>query len=461
MSSPSKSPTNLPLSSPPVSPCKTPRMPPPEIPMRKSSKKRTAEHSLDKDRTKLRRLIEDISKARKDLKPQGSLDSTYWEKRAKVAEQECKMITLHRRVSIGEFQKDTGGTRSEWLQTKEAEEFNAKDVASTMRAQVCRKQSLRLKIEPGGEGKSRRRAFLQFWTTSTMGLRISTGAGTRDAKLQSAFRQELQALSETKPPQFTRCPITKQWHDTQDLVAAHLFPYRSGQAAMISIFGKDAENELFSPKNGMLITKRAEELLDAGLLLIVPDLPADPTMAQLALWASTDQKDYRVKVPNPSHPLVHMQLSVAVTQTYADLDGSKVEFHGSSRPRARYLYFLYVSGVLRYTWAANTKGKFAHALDGEIGRPYWGTVGPFLRQSLIRGFVEEIGHEFEPLLGSGLEDPETGETSKGAAEEDPALLALTCDRIFGNPVKSDELAIQQEKDEEAEEEEEEDGHNDL
>ncbi|KAL0472781.1 hypothetical protein QR685DRAFT_550777 [Neurospora intermedia] len=41
---------------------------------------------------------------------------------------------------------------------------------------------------------------------------------------------------------------------------------------MVILFGKEAEAEMFSPRNDLLLHKDVEKALDLGIIAIVPDL---------------------------------------------------------------------------------------------------------------------------------------------------------------------------------------------
>ena len=67
------------------------------------------------------------------------------------------------------------------------------------------------------------------------------------------------------------------------MVAAHLFPWQSGQDAMAAIFGKDANNELFSSRNGLVISGTAKMFLDNGAVALVPAVDYDTSSAQVEM----------------------------------------------------------------------------------------------------------------------------------------------------------------------------------
>ena len=268
-------------------------------------------------------------------------------------------------------------------------------------------------------GKSRRRAFIELFTTSKIGLGItSTGRGRRDTSVQSQFRADcINAYHSGNPDprgDFLWCPIVKAWVLQFHATAAHLFAYMHGQAVMDSIFGSMKTPELLSPLNGMIISDYAERKFDCGFMAIVPNLPDHPTQAQIALWNASEPKAYKIRILDLEDPQAHKLIRPESNQTWRDLDSTNVEFRSAFRPHDRYLYFHYCVQILRRAWKADRKA--AEQIKKEFGKGYWGTVGPYLPESMLRAFVEELGHEYQELLAGKLDDKAT------ANKEDRNLL---------------------------------------
>lgn len=84
-----------------------------------------------------------------------------------------------------------------------------------------------------------------------------------------------------------------------------------------------------------------------------------------------------------------------------DIDGSKVGFPVSSRearPTECYLFFHYCVQILRQAW----KGV---PPVGEVkAGSAWGAIGKYVNREQMRAVVDELGCEYESLMGCAGED---------------------------------------------------------
>jgi HNH endonuclease len=82
------------------------------------------------------------------------------------------------------------------------------------------------------------------------------------------------------------------WRLPEDTKAAHIFPYMHGQAAMNAIFGKMQQDELFSARNGLIVSNEVETYFDSGKLVIVPDIssPSKPK------WLGRQPRRFKLRV---------------------------------------------------------------------------------------------------------------------------------------------------------------------
>jgi len=151
------------------------------------------------------------------------------------------------------------------------------------------------------------------------------------------------------------------------------------------------------------MSRGAEERFDNGMFVIVPDVPESATEAELDAWSISDPKEYKIKILDPTSAKM-MELYSASKGTWASLDGKRLEFRSSFRPRSRYLYFHYCCTILRKSWHQNDHWN---TLKRELGNRVWATSGRYLSKAQILAFVEEVGHEVGPALLRGARDPNT------------------------------------------------------
>lgn len=276
-------------------------------------------------------------------------------------------------------------------------------------------------------GKFRRRAFIELFTTSKIGLGItSTGRGRREASLQSQFRADCIKVYVSRNPdprkEFLWCPILKSWVAECQTTAAHLFAYMHRQDVMNSVFGSTETPELFSPLNGLIISELVGKKFDCGFMAIVPNLSDRPTQAQIALWNASEPKGYKIRILDLKNPTAQKFIRPESNQTWGDLDGTSIEFRSAFRPRARYLYFHYCMQILRRAWKADK--KTVEQMRKEFGNGYWGTTGSYLPESMLRAFIEEMGHEYQELLVGKIDDKATANT-----EDRNLLIAIASSQV--------------------------------
>ena len=354
------------------------------------------------------------------------------------------------------------------LNGNDLESFEATDLAKEAKEQAkaydldikaYQTQAQRLKNTFGEAGKALRRSYMQLFTTSKIGLGIQdTGMGRRESSVQSKFRSDLRIFYNAYPDPVKEpnerseniwCPVLRAWIPPEWTTAAHIFPFADGQDTMDAIFGrKDIDGpELFSPRNGLLLTNVVEKLLDKGSLLIVPAIPDDPTAEEVEAWVKSEPRDFKVRLTNKKDPAMQKNLPFS-EEKWSVLDGRMLAFRNDYRPRARYLYWHYCVTMLRKSW--HDERKSPNLLRDELGRKYWATRGSYMRKTMLLAFVEEMGHEYEELLeGAETETEETEETEDvGAAV--PELALLTANEAIRASNRKGEESEDSEDDSEAE-----------
>lgn len=283
--------------------------------------------------------------------------------------------------------------------------------ATDLERRICDKQAVH--ISQGTLEQSARRTFIELWTAAkdSLNITITAGAGRRNSTMQSNFRQNLIDVSNSHHPdpelETMWCPIQRIW--ITSVSAAHLFTYHHGQQMMTSIFGVDAIGELFSTRNGILISEAAKERFDQGLFVLVPDIDST-SQHSVDIWNASDPKEYKIRVLNKDDPLMHRAFTIdgpKQKEKWIDLDGRRVAFRTNYRPRARYLYFHYCCSILRRSWNHNQHWDL---LKNEIANNMWATPGlytPYLRKAMLAAIAEELGHGLENAIMKGCKDPDS------------------------------------------------------
>ncbi|KAI1284557.1 hypothetical protein F5Y07DRAFT_393521 [Xylaria sp. FL0933] len=247
------------------------------------------------------------------------------------------------------------------------------------------------------------RIKMSLFTTSRRGLDINAGMGSRSRKDQRSFHKALLNYydledRENKNRQGLLWSVAQgDWVHRRTLKAAHIYPYSWGQARMTDLFGEECSEELFSPRNGLMLPGEVEEAMEDWAIVIVPAINDDPTVEQSKEWADSCPREYKFRILDPDHPALNQKLFTSQGPCGKDLDQVKLKFRGKSRPRARYLWMWFACAVLRQFWKDDPQNA-ASNLAPQLGKGMWGTKGPYLRKDFILGLMEEIGHKGEFLM---------------------------------------------------------------
>lgn len=379
------------------------------------------------------RLETDLKHARKRLKAHGSFNGEFWAAATDVESIILKRTRIISEISLSEF----AGEPAEWQKTEKA-----RHIFEQLRAQGNRMSSFtaqRDSLSLTKPKRSLRESFMKLFTTSGLGLNIKTGAGQRDSNVQSNFRSRLlQDYNSLDNKGNAWCPILGAYIDSDWVTASHLFAYKHGQETMDAIFGQIRPTELFSSRNGLILSAAIEKHFDAGVLVIVPDLPEKPTTGMLSHWTNQEVREYKTRIIDSEWEKLDANLPGGLR--WRDLDNRKLHFRGETRPAARYLYFHYCLQVLRRAWKAGPGQKDVFSLKDELGKPFWETPGKYVCKNMLQAFVEELGHEYQDLMIGA--SPKKGERK--------ALFHVAVNQIAECDVNSEE---EQEKGNEAEDEE--------
>jgi hypothetical protein len=311
----------------------------------------------------------------------------------------------------------------DWETSPEYQKEKAKAKATEVHLRLAEKHTEFLQQEedgPNSRARSEEIAFIKLYTTSLRGLGLSKNTAERErcGDQQSRFREQLiQSYSAVNPDEAGGddelwCHILNKWCYKDTVKAAHIIPYKGGPELMDALFGREpgTESELFSPLNGLLMSVAAEAKFDNHSLVIVPNLEDTATAAQIHDWHESSERGYKIRVVNPKSQEMQKRIGGELSKRTIDLDHQVIKFKSSFRPRSRYLYFHYLTAMLKTAW---TFGDLSDALEHELGKRYWATPGPYLRGRFLKAFVTEVGDVFEPVVrGCALEEPKPEEVGR-------------------------------------------------
>ncbi|ERS96144.1 hypothetical protein HMPREF1624_07680 [Sporothrix schenckii ATCC 58251] len=167
------------------------------------------------------------------------------------------------------------------------------------------------------------------------------------------------------------CPIAHT--HMPDVVAAHIVNASVGPKTAEALFG-ERQDHIWNPRNGLLVCKGYEELLDKAKAIILP-ASDDPEETEFVLHLLTRNLGERN----------------AIFWTYEDLHRRPLKFLNGFRPARKYLYFKAIVSLLRRQ-RAEIDECWAN-LDNlpPVAKSYWGSPGKYLRNSILYVFAREYG----------------------------------------------------------------------
>ena len=302
-------------------------------------------------------------------------------------------------------------------------------------------------MKPKDDKFSLRRGFVGLFVGAQTGWGTGNQRRLRDNHLQSDFRADLKLEMGSEHPnpdmEVLWCPITSCYWSETGITAGHLFPWKCGQDNMDAIFGRpdDKGSELFKVEMGILWSTESEKRFQAGHFVIVPDIPDQANQQLIEKWELSNPKEYKIRVLNPDHEKMTKKI-LDTQKRWADLDDQRVHFRTNFRPRARYLYFCYCEAMLRRSFAC----QHLNVSRAELRKRFWGTPGRYMREGMLLGFVEELGHEYHHLLEDVTEEKE-------AIPDKTAV--LVADTHFQEAMKAEDWMDGDEDEDEDEDEEDE------
>ena len=392
-------------------------MPPnPVIPPRISSKRALPDDGDDDDaQAQQAQLLaqridmsDNITSNPKKLRPSLSFDSYFWTDAIACVKTELKRISVVKQIEENEFFQSGSRSADDWLESPRRDELEVTEHALSAKLESYEQQIERLNDNAGSiEERATQRSYVSCFLSSKLGADADVAAGRRSKIEQSSFRDQVfnayHVIDQDDSAQAWDI-VFRQPRPTSELVAAHLFAYRHGEDALVTIFGDAAKGDLFSPSNGLLLPLPIEEQLEKGIFTLYPNFPDHASREEREQWQKSEPKEWRIRfldkpvLPTSAKahkPLYHKVYDLGKNILWKDLDGKKLEFRSNARPKARYVYFHFLLNMLRFAW--RRKEAAVEILEPELGMPYWGSPEKYTQKGQLRGFVDQLGHVLPDL----------------------------------------------------------------
>ena len=160
------------------------------------------------------------------------------------------------------------------------------------------------------------------------------------------------------------CPIMRRYIVDAAINAAQIVPHSIGYSNAGHLFGESniGFDLIWSIRNGIIMTDALEKHFGKGDFVLVPVEPADP---------ETEPFGWRFILMNEklrNHPVGDSSTK------YDDLDGRELEWKNDNRPARRFLYYHFVTTLLRYA-RYETPGWAEKRITLSKGK-LWATQGP-------------------------------------------------------------------------------------
>ncbi|KAF4885174.1 hypothetical protein CGCF415_v004019 [Colletotrichum fructicola] len=274
------------------------------------------------------------------------------------------------------------------------------------------------------------------WSTKYLAhkqsMEINIAVSKCDNKDQLAFGDHM-LMKYCPDRRYKNCcwdPVLADWNRSEIIHTVHLFPHRF----------RDSMDIIFGPA------------LDDGVLAIVPDIDLEPADLDFPLkdteerkqrlrdWEKSEVKEYKIIVIDPSHPTLTEEKTLSFSQgihTLLKLHGRKLRFLTDFRPRARYIWWVFLVSVTVAGWRTKTQNPdVANAIAKEIraGIRCWGTPGTYITRNVLESFIISIGHDARSFV-KGDED----QKKKKKIKPDYCALSLIAhDHAFRNIDEEDD-----------------------
>ena len=435
-----------------------PRKKCPQISSRKSSavpfrpfRKRVAEEDKEnepecegpftgKDAQEIVELEKSLAQSHKRLKAKGSFGVDFWSQNKVLIETEIRWNSLKRKQSVHDFVA-RGGKKILWKEEQQAGILREEKHSLDLRLRCIEQQIDRLAASvDNGTTTITRRWFIKLLNTAPVfkggiGAGNTSGQDPRPGHLQSCFRKRLiEAGGSAGGAQGVElwCPVLGDYIAPQAIVAAHIFPYSAGQEAMDNLFGRvNGRSEMFEPENGLMLSREAETNIALGFMAIVPNLPDEPTKQEQAAWNQARVKSYKLEIINEKVKGCVPRMPPGYNDSngnrlwWKSQHGGVLQFKSDFRPRTRYLWWQWAVSHLRKIWRDLEEKKRPDLKL--LNRPFWGTIGSYIRKRPLFTLAEEVGAPFESLMDAVIDGEEGSEDEAGAGDEEGFGALITAD----------------------------------
>ncbi|KAI9767050.1 MAG: hypothetical protein M1839_004640 [Geoglossum umbratile] len=165
-----------------------------------------------------------------------------------------------------------------------------------------------------------------------------------------------------------RCTISGEFKPKIEIKAAHIVPASLGPELVDYVFGNGTGSRLFSTDNCIMLYRGLEQAFDSGNFVIVP---ADPAERPIRRWKT-------VLVNESSR---NQRIDLSTIGHLGLLDEREIKFPTDYRPAARFLYYHFLTSLLRCRYYQQPGWEKVWA-KMKTGQP-WPTPGRYLRESML------------------------------------------------------------------------------
>lgn len=180
-------------------------------------------------------------------------------------------------------------------------------------------------------------------------------------------------------------------------VPAYMFSEKHGQELMSKIYRTN--DEMYTAKNGILISDLWAEYLDTGFFAIVPDVDDLCDRRELRAWQRSDPREYKIKILDFEHEAIDRATHCYDSRTYRSFDNHRLTFRSNARPRARYVYWQYCLNMLMRSYSRRTRHpddetSSARSVLEDTEKVFWGSRGTYTQDSWLDALSNELGRRW-------------------------------------------------------------------